>query len=240
MTTVCEKEDGEDIAAACPFPIGDGCLCWPLGDRIDIAISVRVHRFYRALKADARLQELGVSDVVPAYNAVAVYFDPGVCDAAQIRSRVDAVARENKGPEIAARGDFFRIPAVYDGEDLDRVARLSGLSVDEVIRIHAEGDYIVAMIGFQPHFPYLIGLDARLATPRLATPRTRIPAGAIAIGGAQTGIYPSESPGGWNLIGRTRPELLKVVKPGDRIRFEAVNTLDQACASGPQPVEGAS
>ncbi len=208
------------------FPIGDGCLCWALGEGIDLGTSGRVHRLYRALKADDVLAGLGVVDVVPSYNAVAVYFDPGRCDPSAVRDRVRGLLPAADADEDWLPGEEHRFPVVYDGEDLDRVARFAGLPVDEVVRIHSSGRYTVAMIGFQPHYPYLIGLDERLATPRLDRPRTRIPAGTVAIGGAQTGIYPSPSPGGWNLIGRTRTDLLPSLKPGDRVRFEAVARLD--------------
>ena len=99
------------------------------------------------------------------------------------------------------------------------MAELNGLQTDDVIRLHAGVLYPVAMIGFKPYFPYLIGLDPRLETPRLESPRTRVPAGSVAIGGAQTGIYPEESPGGWNLIGHMSPARLQVVLPGDTIIF---------------------
>ncbi len=226
MTTDYEDNDGADLSGGASFFIGDGCLCWSLGDGIGLAVSRKVHRLYRALKADPYLEGLSVTDVVPAYNAVALYFDPAVADIPRIRKRVGTAAGRCGDVDAPADAETYRFPVVYDGEDLDRVARHSGLSVERMIGLHAGGDYTVAMIGFQPHFPYLIGLDDRLITPRLESPRTRIPAGTVAIGGAQTGIYPQESPGGWNLIGRTRPELLTVLKPGDRVRFEAVDRID--------------
>lgn len=117
------------------------------------------------------------------------------------------------------------IPVVYDGEDIELVAELHNISVEEVIKKHTAPEYQVAMVGFKPYFPYLIGLDEELVTPRLDSPRTSIPAGAVGIGGAQTGIYPEESPGGWNLIGRTDPELLKQVKPGDILLMREVESL---------------
>jgi KipI family sensor histidine kinase inhibitor len=102
----------------------------------------------------------------------------------------------------------------------------AGLTAEEVVAIHSSTEYVVHMIGFMPGFPYLGGLDERLVTPRRTTPRTRVPAGSVAIGGKQTGIYPSTSPGGWNIIGRTSVRMFDVDKnppsllqPGDRVRF---------------------
>ncbi len=100
------------------------------------------------------------------------------------------------------------------------MADLNGLDVATVIDLHAAAEYTVAMVGFQPHFPYLIGLDDRIATPRLDSPRTRVPAGTVAIGGAQTGIYPRQSPGGWNMIGTTDPSRLIPINPGDTVIFK--------------------
>jgi KipI family sensor histidine kinase inhibitor len=109
----------------------------------------------------------------------------------------------------------------YDGPDLGRVALTHGITEREVAERHAAAEYQVAMIGFRPHFPYLLGLDPALVTPRLATPRLKVPAGSVAIGGQQTGIYPVESPGGWNIIGRTDPVLLTPILPGDIVVFKA-------------------
>ena len=125
------------------------------------------------------------------------------------------------------------VPVCYGGEfgpDLDDLARYARLSVDEVIARHCAPDYRVAMLGFAPGFPYLLGLDPALHAPRRATPRVRVPAGSVAIGGAQTGIYPSELPGGWLLIGRTPLTLFDpareapaLLAPGQRLRFRAIS-----------------
>lgn len=127
-------------------------------------------------------------------------------------------------------GQMVVIPVIYDGPDLARVAAHTGLPAGEVARRHAAREYVVALLGFAPGFPYLLGLDPALHTPRLDVPRTRVPAGSVAIGGEHTGIYPSELPGGWNLIGRTTVSLLGDLKatapenafrlaPGARVRF---------------------
>jgi KipI family sensor histidine kinase inhibitor len=120
-----------------------------------------------------------------------------------------------------------------DGPDLERVAAHAGLSAGEVVARHAASDYTVAMLGFAPGFPYLLGLDAALHVPRRANPRTRVPAGSVAIGGAQTGIYPRELPGGWNLIGCTPLTLFDpcrdqpcLLAPGDRVRFHAIGAAE--------------
>jgi KipI family sensor histidine kinase inhibitor len=114
------------------------------------------------------------------------------------------------------------------GPDLDALAEHAGLPSRDVIELHAAGEYRVAMLGFSPGFPYLLGLDPRLAMPRLDTPRTRVPAGSVGIGGAQTGIYPQSGPGGWRIIGRTTLALFDplhdpptLLAPGDRVRFIA-------------------
>jgi KipI family sensor histidine kinase inhibitor len=129
-------------------------------------------------------------------------------------------------------GRLIEIPVCYGGEygpDLDAVAKRAGLAPDEIVARHTAAEYAVAMIGFAPGFPYLLGLDPALATPRRTDPRTRVPAGSVAIGGAQTGIYPRELPGGWQLIGRTplvlfdpRREPPCLLAPGDGLRFRAI------------------
>ena len=128
---------------------------------------------------------------------------------------------------------MVEIPVCYGGEfgeDLDAIAARADISIDEVIARHTQAEYTVAMLGFAPGFPYLLGLDPALHVPRRANPRTRVPAGSVAIGGAQTGIYPRELPGGWNLIGRTPLALFDadreppcLLAPGDRVRFRAID-----------------
>jgi len=201
--------------------IGDACRCWSLGSAIERLTSLRVLFVYRRLLADDRLAAMGVHDVVPSYTALAVHADPW-SDWQEIGRLVE---RHFHGlPEseagLSERARRHVLPVAYQGVDLPRVAACSGLSPDEVVERHAAPEYMVAMIGFRPHFPYLLGLDPRLATPRLATPRLSVPAGAVAIGGEQTGVYPEASPGGWNIVGLTDPRLLEAVRPGDTIVFK--------------------
>ncbi len=203
------------------YPLGDACTCWSLSDKIDDEISAKILALYQELKP--RMAEFAILDMVPSYNALAVHFDENA-NLRRMERKVDKLIRqalariERDGASI--EGDTISIPVKYDGEDLQRVADLAGITVREVIEIHKASPFKVAMVGFKPHFPYLIGLDERIVTPRLDSPRTKIPAGSVAIGGAQTGIYPEESPGGWNLIGSTDPANLEQIKPGDSIIFK--------------------
>lgn len=205
------------------YYIGDACLCWSVGDTIDPVLSATVLDVYRRLKTIVKEMD-GVYDLVPSYNAIAIHFDPLNCDITVLEKEVDDSFEAPSGKEIVA-GDDITIPVMYQGPDLELMAEMHGLSIREVVDIHKEATYTVAMVGFKPHFPYLIGLDKRIETPRQKTPRLKVPAGAVAVGGAQTGIYPVESPGGWNLIGMTDPELLKTIQPGDTIHFKEVERL---------------
>jgi inhibitor of KinA len=204
------------------YSLGDACLCWSFGEGIDPATSHRVIEAYRSLKA---CDIPGVLDVVPSYTALAVHFDPAGTDRDELVRTVSGLIREARGMFRKEEIRTHDIPVVYDGEDLSGLAEGKGLTVGEVVRIHSGGIYTVAMIGFRPHFPYLLGMDARLETPRLESPRLRVPAGSVGIGGKQTGIYPDESPGGWNLIGRTVPSLLTAIRVGDTVRFRSVSAL---------------
>lgn len=201
--------------------LGDACLCWSLGDSIARLTSLRILWVYRRLKAGDTLAALGVLDLVPSYTALAVHAHP-LCDWQAVRLAVDAcfASLPSAEKELLGRSARHILPVVYGGEDLPRVARLTGLSEKEIIRRHTAARYMTAMIGFRPHFPYLLGLDPALVTPRLDSPRLRVPAGAVAIGGEQAGVYPEESPGGWNILGMTAPELLKDIKPGDTVIFK--------------------
>lgn len=210
--------------------LGDQALLLEAGGRIDAATSARVHAL--ALRIAAQ-RPAWATDVVPAYASLAVFIDADALgDAADPLHAAERHLRPLLEAALTVAGPVARIvevPVRYggeDGPDLERVAAQAGLAPAEVVALHAAGGYTVAMLGFAPGFPYLLGLDPRLATPRLATPRTRVPAGSVAIGGAQTGLYPRPGPGGWNLIGRTDAVLFDPTRdppalfaPGDRVRF---------------------
>ncbi len=206
--------------------IGDACICWSLGDEISQEISDQVLNLYRRLKT--RMKNLNILDLVPAYNALAVHFDPVYVSAVsliwEINSIIESQLSQSANDTMSGSKKIV-IPVVYNGEDLERIASHNNLTVEQVINLHAGGSYSVAMVGFLPHFPYLIGLDKCLETPRLDSPRTKIAAGSVGIGGKQTGIYPRDSPGGWNLLGMMDPKLLEDIEPGDTIEFKKVETL---------------
>lgn len=168
-----------------------------------------------------------VTDIVPTYLSVTVYLKTRTSDPGKTVSEIDRFLNsldidECVGREKSENGRETVIPVDYSGPDLERVAQFHHITTQRVIEWHSGASYRVAMIGFKPYFPYLIGLPSELETPRLETPRTAVPAGAVAVGGAQAGIYPEVSPGGWNLLGMTDPALLKSLRPGDRIRFRPI------------------
>lgn len=232
-------------------PLGDHGWCAVLGERIDAALNARVHALAARLRERA---PAGVEDIVPAYASLAVCFDPERADADAVRAAIAdalaATAGDGTPASPAADAREIEIPVVYGGEagpDLADAAAALGLTPETLAARHAAGTYTVAMLGFAPGFPYLIGLDPALALPRLPTPRTRVPAGSVAIGGAQTGLYPRESPGGWRLIGRTplrvfdpQREPPALFAPGDRVRFRPVPADALAWPADPGPAPFAS
>jgi KipI family sensor histidine kinase inhibitor len=227
-----------DSAASPDVPVptwlGDSALLLAFGARIDPMLNARAQHAARALR---RAAIRGVVDIVPAYASVTVCLHPreAALRAAAIVAEIMDCVRA-LGTSVDDAGRALSIPVAYggdDGPDLARLAAHAGLSAEEVVQRHCAVEYRVAMLGFQPGFPYLVGLDPALAMGRLAQPRTRVPAGSVGIAGAQTGIYPSASPGGWNLIGRTsavlfdpRREAPTLLQPGDRVRFRAVDATE--------------
>lgn len=204
-------------------PVGVSGVLAVLGDAISEETGARVAALREAV---LRAQIPGVTESMPAYASLLVRYDPFLTDYDALCRRLKALGSELSASAQQA-GRIVDIPVCYGGaygEDLPFVAQHAGLLEQEVIALHSARPYRIYMLGFLPGFPYLGGLDERLFTPRLASPRTRIPAGSVGIGGQQTGIYPMESPGGWQLIGRTPLRLFVPGRPlpyaaGDLIRF---------------------
>ncbi|QIA27240.1 5-oxoprolinase subunit PxpB [Thermaerobacter sp. PB12/4term] len=196
---------------------------------IDPAVNRQVHRLARTVQSG---RWPGVVDLVPAYASLYIRYDPLTVTFEELVRRCrEQLEDPGDNPPEPAR--VCLLPTVYGGEwgpDLEEVARQHGLTPAEVVRLHAGRDYFVYFLGFAPGFPFLGGLDPRLATPRRSVPRTRVPAGSVGIAGAQTGVYPVESPGGWNLIGRTPVRLFDpaasppaLLRPGHFVRFVPVD-----------------
>jgi KipI family sensor histidine kinase inhibitor len=213
--------------------LAEDALLLRFGEHIDIDLNTQVQAAAASLRS--RLPEL---ECVPAYASLLLRFDPSSWagdDGQPPHQRLQAIviAALRDRDQIAVASRELIIPVCYGGEygpDLDEVAACCGLNADAVIARHTAGDYRVAMLGFAPGFPYLLGLDPQLALPRRTDPRQRVPAGSVAIGGSQTGIYPEMLPGGWQLIGRTPLHLFDVtasepslLAAGDRVRFRAID-----------------
>ncbi len=176
----------------------------------------------------------GVLDAIPGARTLFLIFDPGAVDSAGVARLLRRLASERQPPASASR--LLRIPVAYGGDggpDLLPVARELGLDPAELCRRHAGAEYRVAFLGFSPGFPYLAGLPRELAVPRLDSPRPRVLSGSVAIAGEYSAIYPSETPGGWRLIGRTAVSLFDpaadppaLLSPGDRVAFEPIAEAD--------------
>jgi inhibitor of KinA len=226
------------------IPLGDSALIVRVRERFEDAPEETLDEVLRTFQQLQSAAIPGVVELAPAYISVAVFFDPiavakasGTADkvfdwlATKIRDVVySALARFGHRGTAAPR--LIEIPVCYDAEfavDIARVAEHAKISTSEVVDLHSAAEYRVSCIGFVPGFPFLTGLAKRLATPRRAVPRKEIPPGSVGIGGAQTGVYPIRSPGGWNLIGRTPLKLFDptkeppaLLRAGDRVRFRAI------------------
>jgi KipI family sensor histidine kinase inhibitor len=216
--------------------LGEDALLLRLGDAIDADTNAHVHAL--AARIDA-LRPPWLRDLVPAYASLALFVDAesfpeGDDPLANAEAWLHALPPDDAG-STPSQGKLHDIAVHYGGRhgpDLDAVAEHAGLSSRDVIELHAAGEYRVAMLGFAPGFPYLLGMDPRIAMPRLATPRTRVEAGGVGIGGEQTGICPRPGPGGWRIIGRTDAMLFdparnppSLLAAGDRVRFVPTGRL---------------
>ncbi|SDF24097.1 5-oxoprolinase subunit PxpB [Sporolituus thermophilus] len=213
------------------LPAGEQAIVVEFGQSIDPDINRRVHQLGRRLTG---LKLPGIIEVVPTYRSLLIYFDPlTITRQAVAEQAMSLLDREDTVGAGGSKARVIHIPVCYGGEfgpDLGFVANHNGLTEAEVIEIHTSVPYLVYMLGFTPGFPYLGGMSQRIATPRLEKPRTKIPAGSVGIAGTQTGFYPIESPGGWQLIGRTPVKAFdpQAANPflfaaGDYLKFYAIS-----------------
>jgi KipI family sensor histidine kinase inhibitor len=200
-----------------------------LGEEISAEVNTRV----RALEYLVDQKALpGVVETVPSYRSLLVYYDPSVVGYDALCAQLAALAEQATTTAMPPAREV-EVPCCYEGElgtDLDAAAARLGLSVDDLVRLHAGAEYLVYFIGFTPGLPYMTGAPARLTIPRLDTPRVKVPAGSVAIGGTQCCIYSVESPGGFWLLGRTPVRLYDpdaaepiLLRPGDRVRFHQID-----------------
>lgn len=181
---------------------GDTSVAIVFGDEISEEINTKIRAFDTALNDE---QIDGVYETVPTYCTLTIHYAPEVIRFQELKAKLEAMlAVAHKAQKM--NPVIIEIPVLYGGEygpDLAYVAQYNHMTPEEVIRIHSEAEYLIYMLGFTPGFSYMGGMDERIATPRLKSPRVLIPAGSVGIAGKQTGIYPIDSPGGWQLIGRT-------------------------------------
>lgn len=182
---------------------GDSSLCAEFGNEISKEINAQI-RAYNILLKESGIP--GIVETIPTYRSLLIQYDPGIISYEKLKGKLEKLLAKLDSVEIPP-SEVLEVPVLYGGEemgpDLKFVAEHAGLSEEEVIRLHSEPEYLIYMLGFTPGFTYLGGLNGALETPRLKTPRVKIPAGSVGIAGKQTGVYPIDSPGGWQLIGRT-------------------------------------
>lgn len=215
------------------LPSGDSALTVEFGDRIDQALLASVATLDGGINREKDAGRLyGIIDTIPTYRSLTVIFDPGVLSWDTLRQLIIKLIDESELGQTGS-ASHWKLPVCYDddyGIDLGHVASSLGLSTNEVVRLHSDQIYTVYMIGFLPGFPFMGDVAPALEIPRLIEPRTRVPAGSVAIAGQQTAIYPWESPGGWNILGRCPIPLFNahrlqpaLLSPGDRVSFETID-----------------
>jgi KipI family sensor histidine kinase inhibitor len=229
------------------LPAGDAGLVVELGDAIDPAINAAVLGLDAALAAAA---VPGIVETVPTYRSLLIEYDPRVIEPARLVERVRALRH---APAVLAPPRRFRVPVAFGGvhgEDLDFVARQTGLAPDEVVAVFTAAEYRVYMVGFAPGFSYLGPLPAPLHLPRRDNPRLKVPGGTVGIGGIQAAVYSVPIPSGWHLLGRTPARAFDkrlpepfLFRTGDLIRFTPIDAaafaaLEERAAEGtwrPEP-----
>ncbi|MBU3073994.1 5-oxoprolinase subunit PxpB [Clostridium estertheticum] len=208
---------------------GDRALVVEFGDKIEEQVNSKIRSLTFAIAQEGII---GINETIPTYRSLMVIYDPIIMELDELISVLKSIIlkmHELKLPDAKV----IEIPTLYGGEyapDIEFVAKHNKISIDEVIKIHTDREYLIYMIGFTPGFPYLGGMSDKIEAPRLQNPRTKIPVGSVGIAGKQTGIYPVESPGGWQLVGRTPVKLYDpcrdepvLLNAGDYIKFVSID-----------------
>ncbi len=224
---------------------GDTSVCVEFGNEISEPINARIRAFNIALSSSSIP---GIVETVPTYRSLMVHYDPEVIRYAPLMEKLKGLLGQLDKITIPPR-EVLEIPVLYGGEemgpDLKFVAEHAGKTEEEVINIHTSTEYLIYMLGFTPGFTYLGGMDEAIATPRLKTPRVKIPAGSVGIAGSQTGVYPIDSPGGWQLIGRTPVRMYDagratpiLPQAGQYIKFYAIDRAEFDKIAAQEAAEG--
>lgn len=214
------------------LPSGDKAVVMEFGNEISREVNARIRNLINLMD---EAQICGVEELLPTYRSIMIMYDPMKIEYGKLVENLEALSHKTvEGEEEKIR--IVEIPTLYGkeyGPDIDFVANHNNITVDEVVRIHTGTDYLVYMLGFTPGFTYLGGMSEKIATPRLSSPRAKIPAGSVGIAGSQTGMYPSETPGGWQLIGRTPLKLYNpeqeppvLLSAGDYVRYVSVSQYE--------------
>lgn len=212
---------------------GDSALFCRMSDHIDPDVSENIVKLHKLLLNN---KVSGLIESVPSYTGLMIYFNPIIISINRLKDLIEKLNRDLISGDKRPLSRLIKIPVCYSKEfasDIEFIATEKGLGTKDIIDLHTGAEYLVYMLGFTPGFPYLGGLNPRLETARKKEPSLKIKAGSVGIAGIQTGIYPLESPGGWQIIGRTPLALVNfkakepfLLKAGDRVLFEAVD-LDE-------------
>ena len=223
---------------------GDTSVCVEFGNEISEPINAQIRAFNIAL---SNSDIPGIVETVPTYRSLMVHYDPEVIRCAPLMDELKGLLSQ-LDKIVIPPSEVLEIPVLYGGEmgpDLPFVAEHAGKTEEEVIKIHTSTEYLIYMLGFTPGFTYLGGMSDEIATPRLKTPRVKIPAGAVGIAGSQTGVYPIESPGGWQLIGRTPVRMYDsgretpiLPQAGQYIKFYAIDQAEYDKIAAQEAAEG--
>lgn len=224
---------------------GDTSVCVEFGNEISEPINAQIRAFNIALSSSSIP---GIVETVPTYRSLMVHYDPEVIRYAPLMEKLKGLLGLLDKITIPP-SEVLEIPVLYGGEemgpDLKFVAEHAGKTEEEVIKIHTSTEYLIYMLGFTPGFTYLGGMDETIATPRLKTPRVKIPAGSVGIAGSQTGVYPIDSPGGWQLIGRTPVRMYDagratpiLPQAGQYIKFYAIDQAEFDKIAAQEAAEG--